>query len=481
MKGEQPSGPQPQYDNARRRRREKLRAASTNGATEAVSLEDFYAYMPMHSYLFIPCRALWPGASVNARLPRVQIYDEHGQPKRDEDGKLVTVSPSHWLDQNRPVEQMTWAPGEPLLIEDRLIAEGGWFDRPGCRVFNQYRPPSIELGDPAKADPWLDHAHKVYPNDAAHIILWLAHRRQRPYEKINHCLVLGGAPGIGKDTLLEGAARAVGPWNVREIGPQNLFETFTDYLKAVILRISESHDLGDCDRFSFYERTKTCMAAPPEVLRINEKNVRPYYVPNCCSPIITTNYKTDSLYLPADDRRHYVAWSELREGCFASKYWAKLWGWYDKGGDCHVAAYLDQLDLSKFDPKAPPPKTPAFWAIVDANRAPEDAELADVLDKLGTREPVTEALVLPDAVTLAQVQAKAVGSFDEWLRDRRNRRQIPHRFEKCGYVPVRNGAADSGLWVINGTRQVVYAKAGLSPRDQLDAVEKLTKLTRGRR
>ena len=60
------------------------------------------------------------------------------------------------------------------------------------------------------------------------------------------------------------------------------------------------------------------------------------------------------------------------------------------GGDRHVAAYLAELDISAFDPKAPPPKTPAFWDIVDANRAPEDAELADVLDEMGN----------PDAVTL---------------------------------------------------------------------------------
>jgi hypothetical protein len=32
-----------------------------------------------------------------------------------------------------------------------------------------------------------------------------------------------------------------------------------------------------------------------------------------------------------------------------------------------------------FNPKAPPHKTAAFWDIVDANRAPEDGELADLL------------------------------------------------------------------------------------------------------
>jgi hypothetical protein len=50
---------------------------------------------------------------------------------------------------------------------------------------------------------------------------------------------------------------------------------------------------------------------------------------------------------------------------------------------------LAALDIAAFDPKAPPPETQAFWDIVDANRAPEDSELADVLDGLGNREAVT--------------------------------------------------------------------------------------------
>jgi hypothetical protein len=81
-----------------------------------------------------------------------------------------------------------------------------------------------------------------------------------------------------------------------------------------------------------------------------------------------------------------------------------------------------------------------FWDIVDASRAPEDAELADILDKLGN----------PDATTLAEITNKATGDFDEWIRDRKNRRNIPHRFEACGYVPIRNDTRENGLWVIAG-------------------------------
>jgi hypothetical protein len=415
-----------------------------------VSLEDFFAYMPMHSYIYAPSREPWPASSVNARVPPVIVGDE-------------SVPASRWLDQNRPVEQMTWAPGLPMVVQNRLISGGGWIEREGVSCFNLYRPPAIKVGDAAAAAPWVEHAHRVFGNDAGHIIKWLAHRVQRPMEKINHAIMLGGPQGIGKDTLLEPVKYAVGPWNFAEVSPQHLLGRFNGFLRSVILRISEARDLGNVDRYSFYDHMKSYTAAPPDVLRVDEKNLREYNILNCCGVIITSNHKSDGIYLPADDRRHFVAWSDLTKGDFGPDYWIRIWSWYSGGGDRHVATYLTDLDISGFDPKAPPPKTPAFWDIVDASRAPEDAELADVLDRLGN----------PNATTLIRVQNVATGDFEVWIKDRKNRRQIPYRFEQCGYVSVRNDAAQSGLWVINRARQVVYAKASLSVRDRLAAARRL--------
>jgi hypothetical protein len=218
---------------------------------------------------------------------------------------------------------------------------------------------------------------------------------------------------------------------------------------------------------------KAYTAAPPDVLRVNEKNLREYSVLNCLGCIITSNHLTDGIFLLAEDRRHYVAWSESVKEDFSDSYWKDLWGWYDAGGDRHVAAYLMTLNISDFDPKAPPPRTPAFWAIVDANRAPEEGELADVLDKLKN----------PDAVTLSDVvdATNWIGSFAKWLEDRKNRRIIPHRFQSVGYVPVRNEARNTGLWVVGGVRQVVYVKKSLSTKDQLKAVAELRRITAERK
>jgi Family of unknown function (DUF5906) len=319
------------------------------------------------------------------------------------------------------------------------------------------------------ARPWLDHLRKVFlADDVAHIVKWCAQRVQRPQEKINHALVLGGAMGIGKDAAIEPVKRAVGPWNCQEISPSRVTQRFNGFLKSVILRINEAHDLGDLSRYDFYDAMKAYTAAPPDVLRVDEKNLREHHILNCTGIIYTTNHKQTGMFLPPDDRRHYVAWSDRVKEDFEPDYWKKLFGWYDSGGDRHVAAYLAQLDISAFDPKAPPPKTTAFWEIVDSNRAPEESELADVLDKVGN----------PDAVTLQDIVRNTPSdtSFHFWLEDRRNRRTLPHRLEQCGYVAVRNGAAKDGLFKIKGARQTVYGKAELSVSDRLAAVTKLTQL-----
>ena len=427
--------------------------AETNNNIEGVSLDDFHAYMPQHNYIFAPSRDLWPASSVNARVP----------PIIGPDGKPIPAA--KWLDIHAAVEQMTWAPGLPMLIEDKLISDGGWIERPGCTVFNLYRAPSLKpkAGDIA---PWLNLVRNLFPNEADHIIIWLAHRLQRPHEKVNHALVLGGKPGIGKDTILEPIKQAIGPWNFADVSPKQVLGRFNGFLKSVILRVNEARDLGEFDRYAFHDHMKAYIAAPPDVNHIDEKNIKEYYVFNLCGVIITSNHKTDGIYLPADDRRHMVAWSNLTSDAFAADYWRKLYRWYGNGGHQHVAAYLAALDITGFDPKAPPPKTQAFWEIANANRAPEDSELADVLDELEQ----------PDVLTLDQVANRAAlvqPAFAEWLRDRRNRRSIPHRFEDCGYVVVSNPNDSEGRWKISGIRHTIYGKATLTIRDRLDAAFRL--------
>ncbi|MGY4828192.1 primase-helicase family protein [Sphaerotilaceae bacterium SBD11-9] len=420
-----------------------------------ISVADFYAYMPNHTYLHVPTGDFWPAASVNGRLA----------PMQGPTGKSINASA--WLDVNRPIEQVTWHPSLPRLILDRVVQISGWVQKAGARVYNLYCPgPSLE-GDPTQAGPWLDHLRKLYPDEAEHLVCWLAHRLQCPGQKVNHALVLGGAQGIGKDTLLDPIKAGVGSWNWQEISPTQMLGRFNGWCKAVVVRISEARDLGDTDRFAFYDHSKGFIAAPPDVIRCDEKHLREHAVPNVCGVVITTNHRTDGLYLPADDRRHFVAWSEVEREHFSPVYWHELHGWYANGGAGHVVAYLKGYDLSGFDPKAPPPKTAAFWSIVQANEAPEDAELRDVLDKLGQPRAVTLDMVADEA------NRQGIDTLANDLRDRKAQRSIPHKMERAGYVAVRNPDAKDGFFACGGKRRVVYALQGVPMNDQIRAARDL--------
>ena len=85
-----------------------LRMALNPVADDSLKLEDFHAYMPMHSYIYEPTCEMWPACSVNSRIPPIS---------NPPDKKPLPAN--QWLDQHRPVEQMTWAPGLPTLIEGK--------------------------------------------------------------------------------------------------------------------------------------------------------------------------------------------------------------------------------------------------------------------------------------------------------------------------------------------------------------------------
>ena len=307
---------------------------------------------------------------------------------------------------------------------------------------------------------------------------WCAHRVQRPHEKINHALVLGGKQGIGKDTLLEPVKHAVGAWNFNEVSPQQVLGRFNGFLKSVILRVSEARDLGEFDRFAFYDHMKSHHRGAARRAAGRREEPHEYAIPNVCGVIITTNHKTDGIY-PAGRRsppfRRLVRPRQERLR-------RRPTGTSSGNGTAAAGSMSSRTTCTTstspaFNPKAPPPQTEAFCEIVNASRSPEDAELADALDRLAEQSkdyPADDRHVTdkrqfwPTIVTVADVvAASSNGEFNQWITDRKNSRKIPHRFEGCGYTPVRNPDADSGLWRLNGHRQALYGRLTVAFGDRL--------------
>jgi hypothetical protein len=235
----------------------------------------------------------WPAVTVDSVLPPQIELDANGLPRKKLNGRIEKTLASQWLDQHRRVEQIVWAPGWPAIIEDKCVLAGRyWRDHPGAKCINFFIPSQIMLGNPKKAARWLRHILKLFnKDDARHIGRWLAFKVQNPGRKINHAIVLGGEPGIGKDIALVAVQAAVGNMNFHEIKPSDLFERFNPFVKSVIVRLNETHDLGDgekvINRFALHNRLKTLIAAPPEILPLNDKNEKLVYPLNVLGLIIT--------------------------------------------------------------------------------------------------------------------------------------------------------------------------------------------------
>ena len=143
-----------------------------------VVLTDFYAFLPNHKFIYAPTGDLWPIQSINAVLKMVPQVNKNGQ------SIGLPIKASTWLDHNRPVQAMTWAPDEGAVIVDKLPGRSGWIKRPGTMTFNLYQPPEPVSGNKNGAQPWLNLVKKLYPAEARHIVSYCAFKIQNQERRL---------------------------------------------------------------------------------------------------------------------------------------------------------------------------------------------------------------------------------------------------------------------------------------------------------
>jgi hypothetical protein len=84
-----------------------------------IKLEDLYAVPHLEKYIWAPggLSCLWSQRYVNSIMPKLDTG-------RKKNSKPVMINATAWLDAHRAVKQITWAPGEAEIIENRLIVAG---------------------------------------------------------------------------------------------------------------------------------------------------------------------------------------------------------------------------------------------------------------------------------------------------------------------------------------------------------------------
>jgi hypothetical protein len=258
--------------------------------------------------------------------------------------------------------------------EDVLVSRGG-------RVFgNRWRDlrPPVQAGD---VTPWLDHCARLVPDQAEreHILNVMAFKLQHPKAKINHAVLHGGHQGSGKDSMWAPffwGIRGDSKENVKLMSAQQLNSQFQYQLETEVLVLNELREPDARERRALANALKPIIAAPPDLISINRKGLKPYEMLNRIFVMAFSNDQV-SITLDSDDRRWFCVWSTAPKMTEADS--ARLWAWYNAGGLAACAAWLYTRDVSAFNPSAAPMLTDYKRSMIEQGMSSAESFLYEQL------------------------------------------------------------------------------------------------------
>lgn len=249
----------------------------------------------------------------------------------------------------RTAKRMTYAPGQPQFTDDKeMNLWPGWGS------------------EPAKGDvkPWLKLTQYLFadaePDVLEYFYDWCAYPIQHPGTKMFVAVVIHGtAQGTGK-TLVGYTLRRIYGENFKEIGDDDLEESYWAENKQFIL----GDEITGKDNRQHMNMLKRLITK--DTIDINIKFVPQYTLPNCMNFMFTSQH-SDSFFLEDKDRRFMVV--EVESEPLPQSFYKEYDTWYKGAGGAHLMQWLlDRKINPKFDPSAPAPRTMAKERMIVATK-----------------------------------------------------------------------------------------------------------------
>jgi hypothetical protein len=299
-------------------------------------------------YRHIVCKSIRTGRHIEASVCFDELRQKKGAPA------LVGI---------------TYAAGETVLVS-----------RGGDVYGNRWRD-ARPIGVAGDITPWLDHCRHLVPDEVSlnHCFDVMAFKLQYPQRKINHAILHKGPQGIGKDTMYHPFIWAVCGENATNRGlldSDTMNSQFNYALESEILILNELREPDAKDRRALANKLKPVIAAPPEYLSINRKNLRPYDMANRLLVLAFSNDPVP-ITLDSQDRRWFALSSNVAR--MTSEDSQRLWKWFNAGGVSACAAWLAARDVSAFNPAAAPPVTEFKLTLIEQGMSANESYLVDMI------------------------------------------------------------------------------------------------------
>lgn len=243
----------------------------------------------------------------------------------------------------------------------------------GVDWLNTWRGPDLA---PAKGDPMPMLEHILYLCDgrkelAAHLVDWIAYCYQNPGKKVIWApLIISAVHGVGKDTLRIALKRLFGAENIATIDDGAVATGRNEFMKRAQFVCVPEIMCGD--RKDTANKLKPLITQ--EEVRIDEKNVKPYWIPNVSNFLFFSNHE-NAAYIEDEDRRYFVI--ICRSQRRTDDEYQALYDYINGPDIAGFAHMLANRDLSNFNPAGNAPDTADKGVVQKATRGGWEAWLDD--------------------------------------------------------------------------------------------------------
>lgn len=275
------------------------------------------------------------------------------------DGKVKQAcTAAEWLrwPHRRTHSKMTYAPGEDRVTEkNEYNLWKGWGTAP----------------KKGNIDPWNKLLDYVFEEDPGHrnwFEQWLAYPLQNPGVKMFTSAVLFSLEeGVGKSLIGITMGRIYGS-NYSFITQKGLHGDFNEWgaNKQFVL----GDDVTGSDRRADADLLKVMITR--ETMEINVKYQPKYTVPDRINYLFTTN-QPDAFFMGNADRRYFV--HEIKGRPLSDDFYKMYDIWFksEKGPAALFHRFLEEIDCSKFNPRAAAPVTEAKKEMTELGFSEIDA------------------------------------------------------------------------------------------------------------
>jgi putative DNA primase/helicase len=186
---------------------------------------------------------------------------------------------------------------------------------------------------------------------------WLAYPIQRPGAKMKTAVIVHGPQGTGKNLFFESVLAIYGRYG-RLLNQDAVEDKFNDWASRLLFGVADEMVARD-EMYHAKNKLKTLITS--DRIRINPKNLAPYYERNHANLVFLSN-EIQPMALERDDRRYAVIWTPPK---LEPEFYNAVLSEIDAGGIAALHDHLLRVDLDGFGPASLPPMTQAKRDLIE--------------------------------------------------------------------------------------------------------------------